>query len=179
MSVERRLGVRLEREKYVSTGYRVFGYGIQLSKISPSMLTTAPFVSDFMGGVAGDYSHNWQTLKIRDFLNAVTPVAVYPGGSLSPTGLNIQYADGSYYDKNFTNENDINQFYIQAKYDTEIFGHGVRGNFGGRYEDTKNTITTLDRTKPPVDAIGSPNDFVTDQYKNKGAQLVREIANKT
>jgi len=160
-------GVRLEREKYVSTGYRVFGYGIQLSKISPDMLTTAPFVKNFMGGIAGDYSKNWQTLQIQDFLKAVTPVAVYPGGSLSPTGLNIQYADGAYYDKNFTNQNDINQFYIQAKYDTEILGHGVRGNFGGRYEDTKNTITTLDRKKPPVDSIGSPNDFATDQYKNK------------
>ena len=126
----------------MSTGYRVFGYGIQLSKITPGMLSTAPFVEDFMGGAAGNYTKNWQTLDIRGFLNAVTPVAVYPGGSLSPTGLNIQYSDGAYYDKNFTNENDINQFYIQAKYDTEIFGHGVRGNFGGRYEDTKNTITT-------------------------------------
>ncbi|TCS18082.1 TonB-dependent receptor [Caulobacter sp. BK020] len=160
-------GVRLEREKYVSTGYRVFGYGIQTSKISPSMLTTSPFVGDFMGGIAGNYTKNWQTLKIQDFLNAVKPVTVYPGGGLSPTGLNIQYAEDAYYDKNFTNENDINQFYVQAKYDTEIFGHGVRGSFGGRYEDTDNTITVLDRKTPPTDSIGSPNDFTTDHYKNK------------
>ena len=33
--------MRLEREKYVSTGYRVFGYGIQLSKITPDMLKYA------------------------------------------------------------------------------------------------------------------------------------------
>ncbi|WP_310082983.1 TonB-dependent receptor [Caulobacter sp. BE254] len=160
-------GVRLEREKYVSKGYRVFGYGAKLANITPAMMITAPFVKDFMGGSADGYSRNWQVLDIHAFLSAIQPVAVYPGGGLSPTGFNIQYADSSYYDKNFTNENDINQFYVQAKYDTQIFGHGVRGNFGGRYEDTKNTITTLDRKTPPVDSIGSPNDFVTDHYQNK------------
>ena len=160
-------GVRLEREKYVSTGYRSYAYGIQTSKMTSDMLETSPFLKDFMGGTVGNYNQNWQTLKVREFLDAVRPVTVYPGGGLSSMGLNIQYADGAYYDKNFTNENDINQFYVQAKYDTEIFGHGVRGNFGGRYEDTKNTITVLDRKVAPTNGIGSPNDFQTDQYKNK------------
>ncbi len=160
-------GVRLEREKYVSTGYRIYAYGAQLQNITSDMLITAPFVDDFMGGSAGNYSRNWQVLNIRQFLNAVRPVTVYPGGGLSTQGFNVQYADSSYYDKNFTNENDINQFYIQAKYDTELFGHGVRGNFGGRYEDTKNTITTLDRTTAPTDSIGSPTAFKTEQYVNK------------
>nr|WP_156402233.1 TonB-dependent receptor [Caulobacter sp. Root1472] len=160
-------GVRLEREKYVSTGYRVYAYGAQLSKITSSMMITAPFVKDFMGGSVDGYSHNWQVLNVHDFLNAVRPVTPYQSGGLSTQGFNIQYADSSYYDKNFTNENDINQFYVQAKYDTQIFGHGVRGNFGGRYEDTDNTITTLDRVTPPTDSIGSPNDFKTDEYKNK------------
>jgi TonB-dependent receptor len=45
-------GVRLEREKYVSTGYRVYAYGAQLSNITSSMIVTAPFVDDFMGGSA-------------------------------------------------------------------------------------------------------------------------------
>jgi len=160
-------GVRLEREKYVSTGYRVYAYGAQLQNITSSMMVTAPFVDDFMGGTAGDYNRNWQVLNVRDFLNAVRPVTAYQGGGLSTQGFNIQYADSSYYDKNFTNKNDINQFYIQAKYDTEIFGHGVRGNFGGRYEDTKNTITTLDRTTAPTDSIGSATAFKTDVYVNK------------
>jgi TonB-dependent receptor len=160
-------GVRLEREKYVSTGYRVYAYGAQLNNITSSMMVTAPFVDDFMGNSAGDYNRNWQVLNIHDFLNAVRPVTAYQGGGLSTQGFNIQYADSSYYDKNFTNENDVNQFYIQAKYDTEILGHGVRGNFGGRYEDTKNTITTLDRTTPPTDSIGSATAFKTDTYVNK------------
>ncbi len=160
-------GVRLEREKYVSTGYRVYAYGAQLNKITSSMMITAPFVDDFMGGSAGDYSRNWQVLNIHEFLDAVRPVTAYQGGGLSSQGFNIQYADSSYYDKNFTNENDVNQFYVQAKYDTEIFGHGLRGNFGGRYEDTRNTITTLDRTTPPTDSIGSATAFKTDEYKNK------------
>jgi len=160
-------GVRLEREKYVSTGYRVYAYGAQLSKITSSMMIASPSVDDFMGGTAGNYNRNWQVLNIHDFLDAVRPVTPYQGGGLSSQGFNIQYADSSYYDKNFTNENDINQFYVQAKYDTEIFGHGVRGNFGGRYEDTKNTITTLDRTTPPTDSIGSATAFKTDTYVNK------------
>jgi TonB-dependent receptor len=160
-------GVRLEREKYVSTGYRVYAYGAQLSNITSSMIVTAPFVDDFMGGSAGDYNRNWQVLNIHDFLNAVRPVTAYQGGGLSTQGFNIQYADAGYYDKNFTNENEVNQFYIQAKYDTEILGHGVRGNFGGRYEDTKNPITTLDRTTPPTDSIGSATAFKTDVYTNK------------
>ncbi|MBI1682832.1 TonB-dependent receptor [Caulobacter hibisci] len=160
-------GVRLEREKYVSTGYRVYAYGAQLQNITSSMMVTAPFIDDFMGGKGGDYNRNWQVLNVRDFLNAVRPVTAYQSGGLSTQGFNIQYADSSYYDKNFTNENDINQFYVQAKYDTEIFGHGVRGNFGGRYEDTKNTITTLDRTSAPSDAIGSSTAFKTVEYVNK------------
>jgi TonB-dependent receptor len=160
-------GVRLEREKYVSTGYRVYAYGAQTQNITSSMMITSPFVDDFMGGQGGDYNRNWQVLNIRQFLNAVRPVTAYQSGGLSSQGFNIQYADSSYYDKNFTNENDINQFYVQAKYDTEIFGHGVRGNFGGRYEDTKNTITTLDRTTPPTDSIGTSTAFKTDVYENK------------
>ncbi|HWT51228.1 MAG TPA: TonB-dependent receptor, partial [Caulobacter sp.] len=160
-------GVRLEREKYVSTGYRIYAYGAQLQNIKSSMMVTAPFVDDFMGGVAGDYNRNWQVLNVRDFISAVTPVTPYQSGGLSSKGFNIQYADSSYYDKNFTNENDINQFYIQAKYDTEILGHGVRGNFDGRYEDTKNTLTTLDRTTPPTDSIGTSTAFKTDEYVNK------------
>jgi TonB-dependent receptor len=160
-------GVRLEREKYVSTGYRIYAYGAQMSKITSDMMITAPFVEDFMGGAGGDYSRNWQVLNIRQFLDAVRPVTAYQNGGLSTQGFNIQYADAGYYDKNFTNENDVNQFYIQAKYDTEILGHGVRGNFGGRYEDTKNTITTLDRTTPPTDSIGSATAFKTDVYVNK------------
>jgi TonB-dependent receptor len=153
----------------VSTGYRVYAYGAQMSNITSSMMVTAPFVDDFMGGSGGDYNRNWQVLNIHDFLDAVRPVTAYQGGGLSSQGFNIQYADANYYDKNFTNENDVNQFYIQAKYDTEIFGHGVRGNFGGRYEDTKNTITTLDRTTPPPsgDSIGSASAFKTDTYVNK------------
>lgn len=160
-------GVRLEREKYVSTGYRVYAYGAQLQNITSSMMITSPFVDDFMGGKGGSYNRNWQVLNIREFLNAVRPVTAYQSGGLSSQGFNIQYSDSSYYDKNFTNENDINQFYIQAKYDTEIFGHGLRGNFGGRYEDTKNTITTLDRTTAPTDSIGSATAFKTEKYVNK------------
>ncbi len=160
-------GVRLEREKYVSTGYRVYAYGAQTQNITSSMMITSPFIDDFMGGKGGDYNRNWQVLDIKAFMNAVRPVTAYNGGGLSTKGFNIQYADSSYYDKNFTNENDINQVYLQAKYDTNILGHNVRGNFGGRYEDTKNTITTLDRVTPPTDSIGTSTAFKTDEYVNK------------
>jgi TonB-dependent receptor len=160
-------GARLENEKYVSKGYRVFAYGAGLNNITSDMMITAPFVKDFMGGSAGDYNRNWQVLDIHAFLDAVRPVTAYPGGELSPQGFNIQYADSNYSDKNFTNENDVRQFYLQAKYDTTILGHGVRGNFGGRYEETDNTITVLDRVTAPTNAIGAPTDFKTVQYKNK------------
>jgi TonB-dependent receptor len=159
-------GVRLEQNRFKSKGFRNMAYGIQLQNLTADMLVTAPSVDDFMDGNAA-ISKNWQVIDPEKFLSAVTPVTAYNGGGLSSVGLNILYADGAFANYNYTNSNDLTEAYIQAKYDTQIIGHRVRGNFGVRYEDTANTIQTLDQTSAFADGVGSLSNFSLHEIKNK------------
>ena len=159
-------GVRLEQNRFKSKGFRNMAYGIQLQNLTADMLVTAPSINDFMDGNAA-ISKNWQVIDPEKFLSAVTPVTAYNGGGLSSVGLNILYADGAFANYNYTNSNDLTEAYIQAKYDTQIIGHRVRGNFGVRYEDTANTIQTLDQTSAFADGVGSLSNFSLHEIKNK------------
>ncbi len=162
-------GLRFERTGYTSSGYRVYAYGLQTQNITSAMIQQAPYVDDFFGGKGGNYTSNWQVVDIDALLNAVRPVTEYvpSGGGLSPTGFNIRYQDDNYALRNFTNDDDKTQVYLMAKYDTNLLGHGIRGNFGLRYENTDNKLTVLDQKTAPTDGIGSKNSFVWETYKNK------------
>ncbi|ESQ91853.1 hypothetical protein ABENE_09475 [Asticcacaulis benevestitus DSM 16100 = ATCC BAA-896] len=159
-------GVRLEQNRFKSKGFRNMAYGIDTTKITQDMLIAAPSINDFMGGDAA-ISKNWQVIDAEKFLSAVTPVTAYNGGGLTSVGLNILYADSAFGKYNFTNTNNLTQAYIQAKYDTQIIGHRVRGNFGARYETTDNSIQTLDQTSAFADSVGALANFSQHEIKNK------------
>jgi TonB-dependent receptor len=161
------VGGRLERASYTSSGYRVYAYGLNTANLTGSLVKQAPYVDDFFGGKGGDYTSNWQIIDLDAFMSAVRPVTEYAasGGGLSPTGFNIRYQDDNYALRNYTSDDDNAQAYVMAKYDTELLGHRVRGNVGLRYDNTSNTLKTLDQKTQPTDGIGTKNGFVWDTYK--------------
>ncbi len=63
---------------------------------------------------------------------------------LTPYGLVNNYWEGTYYNNNFTNQNDVASGYLMAKADFALGGVRIRGNAGIRYEHTKNGIEALD-----------------------------------
>ncbi|WP_031238263.1 TonB-dependent receptor [Asticcacaulis sp. AC466] len=159
-------GVRLEQNRFKSRGFRNMAYGLNTTKITQDMLIAAPSINDFMGGNAA-ISKNWQVIDVEKFLGAVTPVNLYNNGGLSSVGLNILYADGAFANYNYTNSNDLTEAYIQAKYDTQLIGHRVRGNFGVRYESTDNKIQTLDQTSAFADGVGALSNYSQHEIDNK------------
>lgn len=158
------VGGRYEHNRFISRGYRTSAYGLQVQNITGGLVTTAPVVADFFGGKLGTYTTNWQATRFDDALAALTPVTMYPGGELSPSGYNIRYNDNNYALYNFTNQTDIASVYGQLKYEFHLGGVRVRGNGGLRYEYARNTIDALDRVKL-TGTIGSPSDFKTNTYR--------------
>ncbi|WP_052134214.1 TonB-dependent receptor [Sphingomonas sp. 37zxx] len=158
------LGARFERNRFVSEGYRTSAFGLQVQNITGALLGTAPVVGDFFGGKLGTYNTNWQAARLEEAIAALTPVTVYPGGELSPSGYNIRYNDNNYALFNFTNQTDVASAYAQLKYEIELGGVRIRGNGGMRYEYARNTIDALDRVSL-TGTIGSPNDFRSNTYE--------------
>ena len=166
-----RVGTRIERNKFISHGYRTSAYGIQTQNIDANFLETAPPVSGFFGGTAPGYSTNWQSTPMDYALDALQPVTVYPGGELSPVGFNIRYNDNAYSLFNFTNQTDLKIAYGQLKYEFDIGGVRIRGNGGLRFEHANNEVIALDRLKL-TGTIGSPSDFTEHSYKQSYNKLL-------
>ncbi|MBI0476367.1 TonB-dependent receptor [Sphingomonas sp. MA1305] len=164
-------GFRFEHNRFVSRGYRISAYGLQVQNIDNTFLTTSPTVDDFFGGKLGTYSTNWQVTRYDYAIGKLTPVTLYPGGALSPSGYNIRYNDNNYALYNFTNQTDIASGYAQLKYEFEVGGIRVRGNGGLRYEYANNTIDSLDRVSL-TGTIGSPADFRTNTYNQRYGKLL-------
>ncbi|MFP1132661.1 TonB-dependent receptor [Asticcacaulis sp. W401b] len=160
-------GVMLLKNSFKSRGFRNMGYGLQMQNITADMVYTPSFVDDFMGGKA-NITRNWITFDAERFISAVKPVTPYTpsGGGLTTAGFNIQYADGAFADYNYNTENTVSQAYIQFKYDTEILGRRVHGNFGTRYESTENTIDSYDVITPFTNSVGSLANFKWQQIEN-------------
>jgi len=159
------VGFRYEHNKFTSNGYRIMAYGIPISNIKSSMLIASPGAADFFNGNGGSPTTNWTSMDLDTILKALTPIAVYPGATVSPTGANINYADNNYQLNNFSNQNNLLIGYGQIKYQFELGGITIRGNGGLRYEGTNNTITALDRIKISS-GFGAPSDFTTNVYHN-------------
>ncbi|MDC7684552.1 TonB-dependent receptor [Asticcacaulis sp. BYS171W] len=160
-------GVMLTQNKFQSRGFRNMGYGLQTQNLTQDMIYTPSFVGDFMNGDA-KITTNWVTFDAERTIAALQPVAVYTasGGGLTTAGFNIQYADGAFADYNYNTQNDVTQAYIQAKYETEILGHRVRGNVGTRYEATDNKIDSFDVVTPFANSVGSITNFKWQTIEN-------------
>ena len=165
-------GVRIENNHYNRRGFRNMAYGAQTQNITQAMLINPPS-SNFMGGEAA-ITQNWQVIDANAFLKAVTPVTAYNGGGLTGVGLNTYYGDGAYATGNYDVYNDLTEAYIQAKYDTSILGHRLRGNIGVRSETTQYKVATLDRTTPftGTGSVGSASNFTWHTYEDKYSHLL-------
>ena len=141
-------GARYEQAKYTSSGSRNTAQGTIGANVNPSLSSTDRFVGDFFGNTADGYTKNWVAADIQKTLSSLTPVTwtLDPahGVFLTPYGLVNNSGDTNFSLNNFSNANDISAAYVLAKFKTEIFGVGVRGSAGLRYEDTENTIGSLD-----------------------------------
>jgi TonB-dependent receptor len=157
------IGLRYERNEYISTGSRNTSLGANTGAVTPAMSLVNPYVSDFFGGRADGYTTNWRSLDVNQVMSAITPVNTAPrstanpnglpgqfvygdqyGVFLTPYGLTNNYWDPNYWNNNFTNSKKIMSAYAMAKFDGDLFGIHVRGNAGVRYESTTQSIDALD-----------------------------------
>ncbi len=165
-------GIRLEDNHYNRRGFRNMAYGIQSSKITSSMLVAPPSVNDFMEGKAA-ITQNWQVIDPFAFLSAITPVTAYNGGGLTGVGLNTYYGDGAYATGNYDVWNNMTEAYLQAKYDTQILGHRLRGNVGVRSETTDYKVQTLNQVGALSNgSVGSASNFTWQEYGKKYSHLL-------
>jgi TonB-dependent receptor len=160
-------GVQVQQLKFRSIGYRAGAGGVQSDNIDGNFLRQSDFIGDFAGGQAGDYLRDWQTVNFNYAVNALQPVTVPAGGMLTETGFLNDPTNGSFYANNFRNDSNVASVYAMGKFNTTLFGVGVRGNVGARYEQTRNTITSMDR-----DASGA---FTTNVYRHNYHDLLPSL----
>ncbi len=141
-------GARYEEASYNSSGSRNTAVGTQNGNVSAGLSSQDRFVGDFFGNTADGYTKNWVAADIAKTLAALTPVTYTAdpvhGVFLTPYGLVNNNNDGNFSLNNFTNSNDIASVYAMGKFSTSVFSIPVHGVAGVRYEDTKNTISSLD-----------------------------------
>ncbi|HVZ28755.1 MAG TPA: TonB-dependent receptor [Asticcacaulis sp.] len=161
-------GGRVEDLKFKSMGDRAGAQGVQSANINSSFLVPSAFANNFAGGQAGSYLTNWQTVDINYAISHLQPVTVPAGYSLTATGFVNDPTNGSYISNNFTNESKTNSVYVMGKFSGESEGVAIRGNFGVRYEQTSNIITSLDRTSSTT----NPPTFTTNVYRHNYSEFL-------
>ncbi|WP_443751268.1 TonB-dependent receptor [Asticcacaulis solisilvae] len=164
-------GIRLENNKYGRRGFRNMAYGAQTSNITQAMLVSPPSVGNFMEGKAA-ITGNWQVIDPYSFLKAITPVTSYNGSGLTGVGLNVYYKDGGYATGNYDIFNNLSEAYVQAKFETQVLGHRIRGNVGLRDESTSYEAKLLNMTTAITNGVGSTANFSWEAYKNKYSHLL-------
>ncbi len=165
------LGIRAERNEFVSAGFRTNAAGIQGQNIGNDFLIAAPDLGGFFGGKGGNYSANWLALNLPYVFAKLSPVTPYNGAPLSPSGYNITYSDNNYALYNFTNRTDLAEGYGEAKFKFDLFSIPVRGIAGLRYEHANNTIDALNRIRSSP-GLGTPADYVVQRYRNTYGHLL-------
>ncbi|HEV7607953.1 MAG TPA: TonB-dependent receptor [Steroidobacteraceae bacterium] len=152
------VGARFEKTSFTSRGRRSSAAGLQRQNIDPQFIKESDFAGSFFGGEAGDYLSNWQTVNYDYAVSRLQPVTLAPGQIATANGWVNDSTNGSFLSFNFTNDNDIGSAYAMAKFDKDLGGRSLRANVGLRYEDTSNTIRSLDRN--------AAQQFVTNTYQS-------------
>lgn len=158
-------GLRSEASEYSSTGYRASAVGVQSQNIDSRFVVRSAFADDFFGGKADGYLKNWQTVDFDYAVSRLQPVTLLPGQRLTNGGWVNDPADGNFTGNNFTKSDDVNVAYLMGKVDTEVLGIRLRGHVGVRQENTKQKITSLDRTGSGLTATFKLNERETE-YSN-------------
>ena len=154
-------GLRVERNDFKSTGTRNTAQGINFAAIQPSLAIANPYVPTFADGYIPGYTKNWVAVDIPSVLNAVTPVKVLPGQTLTQYGLVNNDADPGFASYNFTVKNRIGSAYLAGVWGTTLFGIPVKGNLGARYETTRETVDSVDTSNVTVAIPGGTRVVTT------------------
>ncbi|TFW13795.1 TonB-dependent receptor [Duganella callida] len=156
-----KLGLRAEQNEFVSSGTRNTAQGINFAAIQPSLAITNPYVSTFADGYIPGYTRNWVAVDIPSVLKAVTPVTLLPGQTLTQYGLVNNDADPGFSSYNFSVKNKIASAYVSSIWGTDLFGIPVKGNLGGRYETTRETVDSVDTSNKTVSIPGGTKVVTT------------------
>jgi len=159
-------GLRLERDTFVSQGYRTSAEGVDTQNIGSGLLESGPFGSGFFGGIAtGDYN-GAQAINYTYALSHLTPVTLAPGDVLTATGWINDPTNSAYSADNFSVINGIASAYLMARLDTTLFGVPVNGNAGLRYETTDQRIDALNQKTDLSGAITYVPETFAQSYHN-------------
>jgi TonB-dependent receptor len=172
-------GLRYERNEFVSSGTRNTAQGINFSAIQPGLAITNPYVSTFANGYIPGYTQNWVAVDIPSVLKAITPVTALPGQTLTQYGLVNNDADPGFSSYNFSVKNNIASTYVSSIWGGSAWGIPIKGNLGARYENTQETINSIDTSNVTVSIPGgtkvvttkSPREF-EQSYHNFLPSLV-------
>ncbi|WP_167759695.1 TonB-dependent receptor [Massilia horti] len=156
-----KMGARAENNEFVSTGTRNTAQGIKFDAITSDLAIANPYVPTFANGYIPGYSPNWIAVDIPAVLKAVTPVTLLPGQTLTPYGLVNNDADPGFSSYNFSVKNKIASAYVAGIFRTSLFGLTVRGNMGGRFEHTDETVESVDTSNQTVKIPGGTKVVTT------------------
>jgi TonB-dependent receptor len=171
-------GFRIEDNMFISSGYRTTAVGIKGQNISNRFVMDNPFVSSFGNGNFGNYATNWKALDLDYAFSVLLPATpITPTSALSPTGMNINYADNNYALYNFTNQTKLGELYLEGKFKTELFKIPMRGVMGLRYESADNIVHALDRNSKPTTGgvtgnLGLASDYTEKVFEQKYDHLL-------
>lgn len=172
-------GLRAENNDFVSSGTRNTAQGINFAAIQPSLAIANPYLDTFAGGYIPGYTKNWVAVDIPAVLNAVKPVTVLPGQTLTPYGLVNNDADPGFSSYNFSVRNRIASAFVSSIWGTSVLGIPLKGNLGARYETTRETVNSVDTSNQTVTVPGgtkvvttkTPREF-EQSYRNFLPSLV-------
>ncbi|WP_343732002.1 TonB-dependent receptor [Duganella sp.] len=172
-------GLRAENNDFVSSGTRNTAQGINFAAIQPSLAIANPYLDTFAGGYIPGYTKNWVAVDIPAVLNAVKPVTVLPGQTLTPYGLVNNDADPGFSSYNFSVKNRIASAFVSSIWGTSVLGIPLKGNLGARYETTRETVNSIDTSNQTVTIPGgtkvvttkTPREF-EQRYRNFLPSLV-------
>ncbi len=156
----------------------------------PAILQTSRYANDFFGGQVVFPGPNWQTTNFQYALDslrpnpanllAVDPVTNSGPQELTPMGFVNNRANALFALNNFNYVSTVDAVYFESKLNSSIFGIGIRGNIGLRYERTQVAISALERVStvdrvvlPPVPPSTTPTTttrnvltFPTREYRD-------------
>ncbi|ESQ86521.1 hypothetical protein ABAC460_23250 [Asticcacaulis sp. AC460] len=139
-----RAGLRYERTRFVSQGYRTSAKGVRADGIGPELLH---LISDdgFFGGVTDGSLDRVMRLDYAYAVGHLQPVTVENGDVVTATGWINDPSNNTYSANNFSVGHATAAAWLQGEYTASLAGIPVRALAGLRFENTTQTIDTLNR----------------------------------